>query len=401
MFVALIASVAGTSVASVALTVLVFRRTGSPFLSSLSFAFGFLPFLFGAGLLSGVIDRFPPRRLLTVCDLVSAGLVALIALTSLPVAALLAIVFGMGVFSSIANGTRNGLVPAIVPEAAYVPARSLLRVASQTAQIGGNALGGLLVAVVAPTGAILLNSACLTFSALTVRLVLADHQPMGAATGSHMLRDSLAGAKTVFAQPEVRRLLLMGSLVPMFAVAPEALAAPYVVRHHGSSTLVGIWLVALPLGVILGNIVGVKLLTPSAQRVVMVPVAAAGFLPYVVFIIDPMLVIALPLLVVAGVCSLYSLGLDARLLAASPAPVFPRTMMLNTAVLVTMQGLGFAVAGAIAQGTGPAIAIAVAGVGGLIAVALTRPPRRPKQGPAPRGVLVRTPEHLPSEGHGQ
>ena len=53
----------GTSVAAVALTILVYRRTGSPLLASLAFALGFLPFLLGGGLLSSVVDRVRPRRL--------------------------------------------------------------------------------------------------------------------------------------------------------------------------------------------------------------------------------------------------------------------------------------------------------------------------------------------------
>ena len=66
-------SVCGTSVAAVALTILVYRRTGSPLLASLSFALGFLPFVLGSGLLSSVVDRVRPRRLVVVCDSASRG----------------------------------------------------------------------------------------------------------------------------------------------------------------------------------------------------------------------------------------------------------------------------------------------------------------------------------------
>jgi hypothetical protein len=63
-------SVGGTSVAAVALTVLVYRRTESPLLASLTFALGFLPYLLGGGLLSSVVDRVRPRRLVAGCDTV-------------------------------------------------------------------------------------------------------------------------------------------------------------------------------------------------------------------------------------------------------------------------------------------------------------------------------------------
>jgi MFS family permease len=69
-------SIAGTSIAAVALTVLVYRRTSSPLLASLVFALGFLPYLLGGGVLSGVVDRVRPRRLVTSCDALSAVLAA-------------------------------------------------------------------------------------------------------------------------------------------------------------------------------------------------------------------------------------------------------------------------------------------------------------------------------------
>ncbi|HEY3922216.1 MAG TPA: hypothetical protein VGL76_08895, partial [Gaiellaceae bacterium] len=51
LFIGQAVSITGTSVAAVALTILVYRKTGSPFLSSLTFALGFLPFLLSGGLL--------------------------------------------------------------------------------------------------------------------------------------------------------------------------------------------------------------------------------------------------------------------------------------------------------------------------------------------------------------
>ena len=59
--------------------VLVFERTGSPLLASLTFALGFLPYLVSGALLSAVVDRMPLRRLLVGCDLVCAGLVGVMA----------------------------------------------------------------------------------------------------------------------------------------------------------------------------------------------------------------------------------------------------------------------------------------------------------------------------------
>ena len=109
-------SVSGTSVAAVALTILVYQRTASPLLASLSFALAFVPYLLGGGLLSGVVDRVRPRRLVTGCDAASALLAATMAWPGLPVAALFALLLAIGTLSSLSGGARATLVRAAVPE---------------------------------------------------------------------------------------------------------------------------------------------------------------------------------------------------------------------------------------------------------------------------------------------
>lgn len=370
-------SITGGSVAAVALTVLIYRRTGSPFLSSLTFALGFLPYLVGGGLLSGVVDRVRPRRLVNACDASSAVVAAAMAWPGLPIPALLALLFVLGTFSSLAGGARNALVRTTVAHDAFVPARSLMKIAAQTAQVGGNAVGGALVVALGTSGAILFNAASYAVAFALVRIVVADHANLGVARPGSVLRDSLAGIGEVFAQRELARLLLLGWLVPMFSVAPEALGAPYVSAHGGSATLVGVWLCALPLGTIVGDIAGVRFARPSTQRRIVFVVAALGFVPYLVFAGRPPVPVAIVLLAVSGLFGMYSLGLDGRVRDAAPVEVFARVMALNQAGLMTLQGLGFALAGAVAQATSPPVAILFAGVAGLVSVALlTLPARR-------------------------
>lgn len=369
LFIAQLVSIGGTSVAAVALTVLVYDRTTSPVLASLTFALGFLPYLVVGAVLSSIADRVRPRRLVTCCDGASALLAAGMAWPSMPVPALLGLLFVIGALSSLASGSRAALVRNAVSEEAYVPGRSLMRIASQIAQLAGNAGAGALLLVASPSGALLVNGASFAFSAVTIRCVVGDHDRLGAAGGGPV-PGSLRGARTVLADAELRRLLLLGWLVPMFAVAPEAVAAPYVAAQHASASLVGWWLTALPAGIIAGDILGVRFLSPRRQRRMVVPVAAAGFVPYLVFAADPDVRLALPLLVVAGMCALYGLGLDARIRDAAPLPLFARTMTVSSAGLMALQGAGFTLAGALAQALGPGPAIAVCGACGIIAVLL-------------------------------
>ena len=102
LFAAYTVSMLGDIVAAVALTVLVFQRTGSPFLAGVTFTLAFVPYLFSGALLSSLVDRVPPRRLMIGCDLLSAAIVALMASSAVPVPALLALLFLLGLISPVA-----------------------------------------------------------------------------------------------------------------------------------------------------------------------------------------------------------------------------------------------------------------------------------------------------------
>jgi hypothetical protein len=170
----------------------------------------------------------------------------------------------------------------------------------------------------------------------------------------------------------------------MFAAAPEAVAAPYIAALHAPSSLVGWWLTALPIGLIAGDVLGVRFLSSRQQRRLVFPVAAASCMPYLAFAVDPGVRVAIPLLVVAGALGLFSLGLDARIRDAAPLPLFTRTMTVASAGLMALQGIGFTLAGAIAQAVGPGRAITICGGCGLATVLLL-------SGPGLRSLGVRRP----------
>ena len=91
------------------------------------------------------------------------------------------------------------------PAGAFIAGRSLFRIVAQSAQVVGNAAGGLLIALTSPRGALLLDCASFLGSALVVR---AGDARARAARGrgrrgarSNILRDSLAGMSAVLVRP--------------------------------------------------------------------------------------------------------------------------------------------------------------------------------------------------------
>ena len=249
LFTAYTVSIFGSVVSAVALMVLIYQRTSSPFLASLTFALAFTPYLLSGALLSATVDRIPIRRLLVGCDLMCAATVAGMTIPGIPVVVLLGQLMIVGLLGSMSSGARSAVLPSLVTEAAYIPARSLFRISAQSAQIAGNALGGGLLVFLSPRGTLLIDAVSFAASAALVRRGLGSRPAVEKKrTEDTVFRDSLRGLREVMTSAPLARLLLLGWLIPTFAVAPEALAAPYVSDLGGSSALVGCWLVAIPIG---------------------------------------------------------------------------------------------------------------------------------------------------------
>lgn len=373
-------SVTGNVMADITLTVLVYDRTRSAALSALTFTFGFLPYLLTGTVLSPLVDKVPPRTLLAAGYAGAAGMTACMAAGVLPVAALFALLLAAGMANGLANAAVGGLIRTVVTEAAYVPARSLRRIASQVAQIAGNPIGGFATELLSPRGAFAASAAVLLAAAALARFGLRPHPVVGASEGG-MLRDAASGIAEIFHNVPLRRLLLLSWLVPLFSVAPEALAAPYIAIHGGSPALVGWWLAGLPVGMVTGDMAGVWLLPPRWQRRLTGAAAAASFAPYLAFFVSPPVPVAIGLLVLSGIGSMYSLGLDARVRDAAPERIFARTMAVSNAGLMTIQAVGFPLAGVIGQLATPAAAIGIAGICGIAVVASLWPAPSVQQWP--------------------
>ena len=91
LFAAHLLSVIGDQFARVALTVLVFARTGSAALTALTYALTFLPAIVAGPLLSGLADRYPRRTVMVVADVARAALVAVMAVPGVPLPVLAAL----------------------------------------------------------------------------------------------------------------------------------------------------------------------------------------------------------------------------------------------------------------------------------------------------------------------
>jgi MFS family permease len=395
IFAADIVSMLGTVVAAVALTVLVYQRTGSPALAASVMALAFLPYLLGGVLAGAAVDRLPARRVLVACDLASAALIAAMTVPGIPVAGLLVLLFANGLIAPVYQGVRSALLPDVLPPGpGYVLGRALMRMVAQSAQIAGYGVGGALLAILSPRGALALDALSYAASAVLLRAGLAARAARAAragATGS-MARDSLAGARRTLGHQQVRRILLFGGLVAACAIAPEALAAPYAAYIGQPARAAGFLLMGIPAGTVVADVIVARLLPVRLQRRLIVPAGLLAFFPLIGFAASPRLVPAIALLVISGLGSAWAAGLDGLLIDVTPLPLRSRALALQGAGLMFTQGAGFALWG-IAAEYAPLIAvIPAAGVAGVAAVVILRP-RRPGSSRAPEPGPVPAPEH--------
>ncbi len=374
LFAAHVVSMLGDVVAAVALTVLVFERTGSPLLAALTFSLVFVPALVVGVLLSSAVDRLPARAALLTCHLVSAALVGVMAVPGMPIWVLLVLLLALGLVAPVFTSVRASILPDVLPDRSqYVLGRALLRMVAQGAQVVGNGVGGLLLLVLRPNGALALDAASFALSAALVQLGTRRRPAVALHVETSLLRDSLSGVRAMLAHRGIRRLLLLSWMVPVFEVAPEALAAPYVHLIGEPVSAVGLLLAAMPAGTVLADLGGGRLLGPGAQRRLLFPTALLTCLPLLFFAAKPALPLALGLLVASGLGFVYGLGLDRLVLDVAPERLRGRVLAVQGPVLMFVQGAAYAVWGALGQVLPVPLVIAAAGGCGLLTVALLRP----------------------------
>ncbi len=372
VFAAHVMSITGEVVAAIALTVLVYDRTGSPLLSALTLGVGLLPYLVGGTLLSSIADRLPARRVLVTCDLLAAVCFALMVLPGMPVAALLALRCVAGVISPVFTGTRIATLADILGTGdRFVLGRSVIRLTAQAAQLVGFALGGLLAAF-SPRATLTMTAVGMLGSALVLRFGTRARpartavESAGAPGRTSTVGASLAAAGTFLRDRRIRALLLLTWIPPTFVVAPEALAAAYADDLGIGAVGLGLLMTGMPIGAVTSEILAGSLLGPRGRERIVFPVAVLCTVPAIGFVTHPSFGWALPLLVLTGFGISYSLGLDQWFVAAVPEEMRGRAMTLQTAGLMTLQGVGMAGAGAVAEFVPVHLAVASVGVTGSV-----------------------------------
>jgi hypothetical protein len=377
MWLAHVLSLAGDQLARVALTVLIYERTGSGFAASVAYAVTLIPWLLGGPLLSGLGDRFPRRAVMIGCDLGCAVLVALMAVPGAPPAVLCGLLFAATLLAPPFASSRSALVRDLFPDDdRYGRATAVTQVTVQASQVAGFAGGGLLAAAVGPGTALLADAATFLLSAAIVRLGVTRRPAAAGPQRPAFLAGIRAGARTVFGIPRLRALVLLTWLAALH-IAPAGVVAPYAAARGGGPAAIGLLLASIAAGTAAGLIAVGRL--PAATRLrLMYPLAVAAGIPMIACALKPGLLVSALLWASSGAFTSYLLATNVAFVAAVPAAGRAQAVGIVTAGLAAGQGLGVIAAGALADYLTPETAIAVAGATAiLLAAALyARDPER-------------------------
>lgn len=370
-------SYAGDQFAQVAIAILVYGRTRSPFLTALAYALTYLPPIAGGPLLSGLADLFPRRRVMIVCDLFRVGTVGLMAFPGVPFAGLCLLLFLTVLTGVPFSSARTALMPDVLQGDTFVLGSAVGNITFQASQMLGFVAGAAVVAVLDPHKTLGIDAVTFGLSAVIIAAGVRPRPSPGREE-----RDSRAGAgrpslwsvsadgvRIVFGNRVLLTLLLFGWLAG-FYIIPEGLAAPYARSLHGSTLTVGLLMAAIPLGTVIGAFLLGRVAAPSARIRMMGWLAIGSCAPLVVSAWAPPLSVVLPLWALAGAGGAYQLAAAAAFVQALQPATRARAFGVAQSGLYAAQGVGIVAGGAVAQLTGAPLAVGLAGLAGLTAATM-------------------------------
>jgi MFS family permease len=352
----------------VAIAILVYGRTHSPFLTALAYALTFLPPIAGAPLLSGLADLFPRRRVMIVCDLFRVGTVGLMAIPSLPFTALCVLLFCTVLTGVPFSSARAALMPDVLPGDKFVLGSAISNITYQASQILGFVAGAAVVAVLDPHKTLGIDAVTFGLSALILLTGVRSRPAPGRAGAARASLWSVSadGVRIVFGSRLLLTLLLFGWLAD-FTSRPRGLAAPYARSLHGNALTVGLLMAAVPLGMVIGAFLISRIAALSARIRIMGWLAVLSCAPLIGSAWSPPLWAVLTL---AGAGGAYQLAAAAAFVQALRPDTRARAFGVAQSGLYAVQGLGILAGGAVAQLIGARLTVGLAGLVGLTAATM-------------------------------
>ena len=353
LFVATLASGAGTYLAAIALTVDVFDRTGSGTWVSALLIAEFLPAIVIGLLLGPLVDRWSRRRLL-----IGSDLVRLAVFCALPFAGSATVVVILAFIAGLATGFFRPAVyagmPNLVDDDDLPAANALLQAVENLAWMIGPIVGGVLLAVQGPELAYWLNAVSFLLSAALLARIPARRLQAGEIESRGHWQDLGDGFRLVRRSRALLTVLVVWNVVLLGSAAvnvAEVVLAKVSLDagDFGFGVLVG----ASGLGLTLGSLAAGSLLDRLGIRNTYAATIAVMALGYGVAAVAPTLAVAVVAVVVGTFGNGAAIVCNALLVQrGAPDELRGRAFTVIMSSNYVLLGLGMAVAGPLVDAFG-------------------------------------------------
>lgn len=363
LYLLLSASVLTGSLQILALSISVFRSTGSAFWSSCAFAAGFLPQLVGGVLLNSLADRWAARPLLAAGAALRAATGMLLAFGGLTPTVSIAMVAAVALLLPVPSAAQSALVSRLLDGNLYVLGRSVFTLVSSGGQLLGLAAGGALVTALGTSATFVVSGGFQLVGLLAV-LRLPRISSFERAS-KWRLSDTWRGNASLLRNVVVRRLLVSWWVPLALLVGAESLAVPYVSSVGRSGAAAGILLAAFPVGSTIGDLLVGRLMGPTGRARALpwlLPGVGAALLPLA---LTPTIAVAGACCAVACACLSYQLCGQQAFRDAVPTAQQGTAFGLAGVGIMSGQGLGPLGAGALANFLGPGPTMGILGAAAL------------------------------------
>jgi len=307
-------------------------------------------------------DRVSRTRVMIGSDAFRAVAVLALAFSPdhVPIGILTLSTFVVGGGEAFFRPAYGAILPSVVPGERLAQANAYTSVSQKTSLILGPALGGVLVAVSGPSGALVVDALTFAVSILTLLRIAEPPLPFRDVRTSP-LHEAREGIKAVRERPWIAAVLVMTAFQLMIAVAPLIVLQPFIARERlGGDRAYGALLVIVAAGGLCGAL-------PAARFKPRLPGlwGLLGLLPYAAFILG--LAYSHSFVVVAGLAFVAGVGFEPFLIWWSsaiqrdvPPELLARVISLDWLVSIGLLPLGLALAGPAAHAFGRETVLVVA-----------------------------------------
>lgn len=345
----------GSFLQSVAGAWLMLELTGSATWVGLMVASSTLPLLFLALAAGAIADLVERSKVLLGSQVLMGGSAAAMAIMAfldrMTPGVLLSLGLALGVGVAFNLPAWQAMVPDLVPRGMVASAVALNSVAFNTARAVGPALGGVIVATAGPGTAFALNAASYVgviavIARVRRKLRTADPQ---ATSMSNAIALGIRFAR--FTRP-FRMLLLLAAMFAITSSVVQAVLPSRTEELGGSAGTYGVLLGAMGFGALVAAFARHGVVSRLGERSVPTTILLFG-LSGIWLGIAPTTAVAIPALVLAGACWVWTLTTtNATAQLMSPEWLRGRTMSLYTLSFVGVVPLGSILAGALADQLG-------------------------------------------------